>query len=349
LHGTSKARAVEVFAHQGTFSQHNDQTLLHQQPEAFVGHAVQTQLNVRESMYKPSFYEAVAKVMKLRQQYVEERFVFIKARDMKSILLGLGASEEDVARLGTVSNALKDDPTIPFRKTRNCRFCFDLDTKSVRRLEFQPFMLSEDEDFVRHDSGQVRRFDEIDNDIQLNSVFQALLVFKAMMVNGISIKARPKLEYDTNKWILTLFNTRTLTTPELLGEPALEGVHCDGVDHTMTMLLGSTNMAPNAAATFVHSMDETTGIKLREATQHKILGRVQHSELLDTVMIMDHERKHSLSAIYPEDKTKGAERDMLILFTRRPYTENHVAAQFDSLKPHPDLPMEIPLFIPGSS
>ena len=57
-----------------------------------------------------------------------------------------------------------------------------------------------------------------------------------------AVAQRPKLDYGNASWISTLFSIRTTTTPGLLGEPALEGVHSDGVDHTMTTFLGSANM-----------------------------------------------------------------------------------------------------------
>ncbi|KND92252.1 hypothetical protein TOPH_03030 [Tolypocladium ophioglossoides CBS 100239] len=304
------------------------------------------QLNILEQSHKPEFYETISKIMDIRQRYVEDRSVFIESRDMVPLMLGLGASPEDMERLQVVSDHLYHDPTLPFRRSRNGRFCIDFDTNTLRRLEFQPFMLSLEEDFKRHDSGKIRRFDEVQDELQLNSVFQALFTFKAMILHGVHTVQRPKLEYDSNKWVTTLFNLRTVTTPDILGEPALEGVHSDGVDHTMTTYLGSNNMAPNSAATFMHGMGETTGSQLDEISPHHLLSRVQHKNFLDTLVIVDHERKHSLSAVYPVDKTKEATRDMLIFFTRKPVEKTHTSGSIDSLTPHQDMPMEVPIFVP---
>lgn len=305
------------------------------------------QLNVVEQKYNPEFYEAVSKIMELRQQYLENRAIWVDSDQMIPLLKSLGAREEDMPGMQTLSDNLYSDPTLPFRKSRNGRFCIDFDTNSLRRLEFQPFALSEGEDFKRYDSGQIRRFDEIENELQLNSVCQALFIFKAMIIHGIEVTHREKLDYSWNKFICTLFSVRTITTPEILGEPALEGVHSDGVDHTMTTYLGSNNMAPNSAATFMHSMDEQTGIQLKEINPEHIMQRVQHKKFLDTLIIADHERKHSLSPVRPIDMTKEATRDMLIFFTRKPVEKDHISGSIDSQIPHEHLPMEIPLFIPG--
>nr|POF13543.1 hypothetical protein CFP56_02566 [Quercus suber] len=304
------------------------------------------QLNILEQAWKPEYYEAISKIMKIRETYLENRSTFIEGEKLVPILRFLGAKDEDIPKLQKVSNRLYEDPTLPFRKSRNGRFCLDMDSQTLRRLEFQPFALSVEEDFKRYDSGQIRVFDEVENDLQLNSVFQALLVFKAMVIHGIPTVARPKLDYSGNKWVCTLFNLRTVTTPSMVGEPALEGVHSDGVDHTMTTFLGSDNMAADSAVTFMHDMKEQTGIKLNETTPELIKARVQHRHFLDTLMIVDHERKHSISPVYAVDKDKEATRDMLIFFTRRPVESAHISGSIDSLKAHEGLPMEVPLFVP---
>jgi hypothetical protein len=348
FHESTKAKAVEAAVASHTSGlQHMTPPPFTIPPQPAATQQLHQQLNIVEQAYKPEFYEAVAEVMRLRKKYVEDRCIFIESRDMIPILLGLGGRPEDLPKLQEVSNNLYHDPTLPFRRSRNGRFCIDFDTNTLRRLEFQPFTLTVEEDFKRYDSGQIRRFDEIQNELQLNSVFQALFAFKAMMLHGVTIARRPKLEYGVNKWVCTLFNLRTVTTPDILGEPALEGVHSDGVDHTMTTYLGSNNMAPNSAATFMHGMGETTGIQLEEISPKHLLGRVQHKNLLDTLMIVDHERKHSLSAVYPIDKTKEATRDMLIFFTRKPVERTHISGSIDSLHAHKELPMEVPLFVPG--
>lgn len=307
------------------------------------------QLNVLEQSQKPEFYKAISKIMAIRQTYVEKRFVWVPAEEMIDICMNLGATKEDLDALPSVSEKLYFDPTLPFRKTRNGRFCFDYDTQSVRRLEFQPFALSADEDFKRYDSGHMRRFDEIEDDLQLNTVLQALLVFKGMVVHGVEMAHRPKLDYDWNKNILTLFSLRTTTNQEILGEPALEGIHSDGVDHTMTTFLGSENMRHDSAVTFMHAMDETTGIPLNDAKPENIRARVQHTKLLDTLVLVDHENKHSLSPVYQEDLSKDATRDMLVFFTRKPVEKDHISGKIDSMNPHKEKKMEIPLFIPKTN
>lgn len=305
-----------------------------------------SQLSVHEHAYKPEYYNAIAKIMQWRKRYLEDRAIFIKHDEMADLMRGLGAAEQDFDSLQLVSDNLYADPTLPFRKSRNGRFCIDYDTQSLRRLEFQPFALSVDEDFKRYDSDTVRVFDEVENELQLNSVLQGLLIFKAIMIHGVPTLNRHNLDYSWNKWVCTLFSVRTITRPDILGQPALEGVHTDGVDHTMTTYLGSKNMSPNSAVTLLHDRSETTGVAFQETSPEKIHARAQHRNFLDTLLVADHEYKHSLSPVYAVDEMEEATRDMLVIFTRKPVTQDHISSAIDSLTPHRTLPMEIPLFIP---
>lgn len=226
----------------------------------------------------------------LRTRYIRDRFIFIEGHKLQGYLRCLGASDSDIASLQRVSENLQSDPTLPFRKSRNGRFLFDYHRSSISRLEYQPFVLSHDEDFVRFDSNKLRSFDEINDDLQLNTAFQALLCIKSMIINKVYIHPRKNLLPDRHRNVCTVFNLRTLTTPNLLGEPALEGVHSDGVEHTMTTLLGTKNMSSDSAVTFIHDAREDNGVSWDNAREYYLLGKVQHRHFLDTLLIMDSEK-----------------------------------------------------------
>ena len=108
---------------------------------------------------------AIADLILLREQFIKNRVIFVESSRMIAILKVLGATDEDMEKMRTVSNNLLDDPTLPFRKSKNGRFCFDFKQSQVRCPEFWPFTLPIEEDFVRHDSGYIRKFQEIDEDL----------------------------------------------------------------------------------------------------------------------------------------------------------------------------------------
>lgn len=278
-------------------------------------------------------------LQQIRQAYVTNRVAFVPGQTIMQILMAMGVKESEFDDLQRVSDSLPPDPTLAFRRSRNGRFVIDFDNRSIKRTEYQPFVLSKEEDFVRHDSGKIREFRGIQDDLQLNAAFQGLLRFKACVIDGVDIEGRPKLNHDSRQWVSTVFNLRTVTTPELLGEPALEGVHSDGVEHTMTTLLGHANMSSSSAETFIHDVREVNGTPNAKANRDLILGKVHHLEFMDTLLIVDNERKHSLTPVHAIDESRSATRDMLIFFTRRPTETEHPTHPYDSLVPHREMPM----------
>ncbi|CNL96409.1 2OG-Fe dioxygenase family protein [Yersinia frederiksenii] len=275
----------------------------------------------------------------IKEEYQKNRSIFIPGHIIRKIILSLKVDPADFTKLESISNHLISDPTLPFRKTKTGRFCFNFKNSTIERIEFQPFVLSAEEDFVRHDSGETRCFRGIGDDLQLNTVFQALMMIKAYLVSDVTVAPRPKLNQDSHQSLCTVFNLRTVTTPILLGEPSLEGVHSDGADHTMTIFLGSKNMSSNSAKTFVHDMKQKNGLSHNEIDRSYVLKEIQHKKFLDTLLFVDHERKHSLTPIFAQDKTKEATRDMLIMLTRKPVEDGHISFQYDSFLPHREIPL----------
>ncbi|KAI9047120.1 hypothetical protein LZ554_009193 [Drepanopeziza brunnea f. sp. 'monogermtubi'] len=285
----------------------------------------------------------IDEILELQKTFAEKRLVFVEGERMTSWLMGLGASAEDLEKIQKVSNKLQGDPTLPFRKSKNGRFLLDFDRNELQRLEFQEFVLSAAEDFVRHDSEKTRTFEQITTDLQGNTALQALFLFKSLMIRLISTKHRPMLDYDFNAYVCTLFNLRTVTTGDLVGEPALEGVHSDGVDFTMTTFLGAENMTDDSAITFVHDNKEKTAARWHETDPKFLRGSYQHRHFMDTLLFVDAEYKHSLTAVEQKDLSRSATRDMLIFFTRKPVVKGHVSYKYDSLVEHQTLPLRISL------
>jgi hypothetical protein len=305
-------------------------------------------LNVLERRYHAQFYESIAAIMALRNSYLQNRFIFVRGDDMIPILTGLGAREDDFEYVKQISDLTGPDPTLDYRSVTYGRYCIDPETRSIRRLESQPYTLTEQEDYKRHDSGIPRMFDEAPTDMQGNTVVQALMLFKALVFQGVPITHRDRLDYSSPAWICTMFNARTHTSKNngIFGEPALEGVHSDGSDHTMTVFLGSQNMRVDSAVTFMHDNEETTGVQIWETNPTLIRARVHHQHFLDTLVFVDHDFKHSVTSVHQLDASQPACRDMLVVFTRRPKLEGHVSGYADTMELHCTEPLHLPMWLP---
>lgn len=305
-------------------------------------------LNVLERRYHARFYESIAAIMALRNTYLQNRFIFVRGEDMVPILEGLGARQDDFESVKQVSDLTGPDPTLDYRSVTYGRYCIDPETRSIRRLAAQPYTLTLQEDYKRHDSGIPRMFDETPTDMQGNTVVQALMLFKALVFQGVPVTPRDCLDYSSPAWICTVFNARTHTSKNngIFGEPALEGVHSDGSDHTMTVFLGSKNMRADSAVTFMHDNKETTGVQVWETNPTLIRARVHHQHFLDTLVFVDHDFKHSVTSVHQLDAAQPASRDMLVVFTRRPKVEGHVSGYVDTMDLHTTAPLQMPMWLP---
>lgn len=290
-----------------------------------------------------SLHPVEKQLEKIREDYTNNRFTFVPGEMMKEIIRYFGATEKDIRSLQYSGDRLGNDPTLPFRKSRNGRFLIDFEKRSLSRLNFQPFVLSKEEDFVRDDSGKNRSFRGIQDEVQANTAFQGLLKFKASIIEEMDILPRPDLQNMMDKWVSTVFQLRTITNPKLIGAPAKEGVHSDGVEHTMTTFLYSRNMSNESAISKVHINSEVTGTHWADVDEKLVVGKHQHRHYLDTLLIVDTELKHSVSDVYAVDNGHDAIRDMVIFFTRRPKANTHSTYSNDPLHPHLEIPMEIVL------
>lgn len=280
---------------------------------------------------------------KIRNDYIQNRYTFIEGRVMIEILRFFDATEDDLIKLQYSGGELGKDPTLLFRESRNGRFLIDFQEQNIQRLKFQPFVLSADEDFVRDDSGQLRYFRGIQDNIQNNTAFQGLLKFQSYMIKGMKVEARKNLEKAFHQWVSTIFQLRTITSKDLLGEPAKEGVHSDGVEHTMTTFMHAKNMTNYSAISKIHTQDEVNGISWNKVDERFVIEEFQHRHFLDTLLIVDSELKHSLSPVNAIDKNKLSTRDMIIFFTRRPKNEKHGSFHLDSLEAHDEIPLSFKL------
>ncbi|KAJ5752877.1 hypothetical protein N7520_009794 [Penicillium odoratum] len=303
-------------------------------------------LDVFQQAETPEFFRSVAEAMQLRQHYLRDGCIFIKGEDLIPILKGIGAREEDFEKLKKVSHHLDPDPTVNYRTLRSGRFSVDTRAGTIERLERQPFILTTVENYKRHDSDVPRDFGDFDENHQDNTAIQALVIFKAWVTQNVPVLARPGLDYEKDTVLTEIFNVHTFTDEGIQGYPALEGVHQDGSDHTMTVILGASNITSDSGITFVHARDETTGVQFSETRMDLLKGRYQHRDFLDTLLFADNSTKHSVTPVYALDPSQPSYRDMFVIFSRKPRSAIHSSGLPDSLEPHKKFKLKFPIWLP---
>ena len=273
----------------------------------------------------------------------ENRNIWIDGKDMRQLLLHLfGATEDDLNALEHAAENMNNDPALKFRKNANVRLGLDLNYGTARSLERSPYVLTAKEGFKRHDAGSYRFFGDVQDWVVENTAFKAIVKFKSLMM--YNVKTTPRPGCDPNAMInQNFFFTRVISTPKLMGEPATEGVHQDGVEFTMTTLLKTRNVdfeIQKAAVSKLFDLNQNIGVAFDKTNASNVVTTVQHRHFLDTLLFVDNELRHAVSPLHMTDPNDVAYRDIIVVFSRRmaPNNSKFISAGFDSVKSHPILP-----------
>ena len=108
---------------------------------------------------------------------------------------------------------------------------------------------------------------------------------------------------DVARWHVEVHQFRIEAQPGAAGHPTPEGVHRDGVDFVLVLLVARTNIA--SGTTTVHDL---TG---RE------LGSFTLTEPLDAALLDDARVAHGVTPVTPIDPPVPAYRDVLVVTFRR--------------------------------
>ena len=104
------------------------------------------------------------------------------------------------------------------------------------------------------------------------------------------------------RWKVECHQFRIEARPDAAGLPTPEGVHRDGVDYVLVLLVSRVNI--ESGTTTVHAFDD------------RALGSFTLAEPLDAALVDDSRVKHGVTAVRPLDPTKEAHRDVLVVTFR---------------------------------
>lgn len=283
----------------------------------------------------------INKISEIRKEYKNNKYVFIPQNIIIDLIKQLGAEEKDINALMEYGDYLAQDPTLSFRHSRTGRYLFDNNIETISRLEYQPFVLTEEDGFIREDSGAQRHFRALDDRWQSNTAYQALLKLKMLLIQGNTFTPRHLTDQNSPKSISTVFHLRLIAQPDSLSELSIEGVHKDGVDHTMIVMMNKNNVKDNTGALRVHSPKEAIGTPWQEINPENVLYEHNNAQYLDVLLIADNELNHSGTPIFTHDNKNQAYQDFIVLLSRYPTVDSHPSHRFDSMNSHPDLPLTL--------
>jgi hypothetical protein len=141
--------------------------------------------------------------------------------------------------------------------------------------------------------GIERWFEPIRPEILASHSFEAVMAFTLRLFGSL----RPGLD-----WHIECHQFRIEARPEAAGLPTPEGVHRDGVDCVLVLMVNRVNI--ESGTTTVHGLDDAP------------LGSFTLANPLDAALVDDTRVKHGVTAVRPLDRSREAHRDVLVVTLR---------------------------------
>jgi len=144
--------------------------------------------------------------------------------------------------------------------------------------------------------GDIERwFEPITEAVGASGAMQAVLRFATSFFGP--------LVREVARWHLEVHQFRIEAASDAPGEPTPEGVHRDGVDYVLVLMIDRHNIA--SGTTTIHSPDGAT------------LGSFTLTWPLDAALVDDARVYHGVTPVLPLDAAKPAHRDVLVVTLRR--------------------------------
>ncbi|OYV36515.1 MAG: hypothetical protein B7Z80_15340 [Rhodospirillales bacterium 20-64-7] len=92
-------------------------------------------------------------------------------------------------------------------------------------------------------------------------------------------------------------------SPNQVGQPTPEGMHQDGVDWVLVLMVGRRNIA--SGMTSIHGLDR------------QLIGSFTLEQPMDAALVNDHRVFHGVTPVQPLDPGEPAYRDVLVVTYRQ--------------------------------
>lgn len=228
----------------------------------------------------------------------QDDFLFIDHRRSIDLLSGLArAPIGDDQEFLDSWNHLEQDQYMAdggkYRKRRHAVYAIQNAGEQAQKMPYQPHYQTVD--YNPLNGGVARYFAPILDDLHHSATLAALLEFGNSVFSQITGK---------NQWHIELHQFRIEARDGQLGKPTPEGVHRDGVDFVIVVMIKRVNI--DSGATTIFDPD------------NKLVGEFMLRETFDMVLVNDRRVYHGVTPITPIDPKLEAFRDVLVITFRAP-------------------------------
>jgi len=221
-------------------------------------------------------------------------FAFVQARRMRELLERCGALD-DWSRFAASWSDLELDTYMAdggrYRRRRHATFAAAAGAPGTERRPHQPHYQTPE--YNRLHGGIERWFAPLSPEIAAGPTMRTILGFCRALFD--------RLSPDTS-WHIELHQFRIEPHPGEAGRPTPEGMHRDGVDYVLVLMVDRQNIA--SGMTSIHDL---------EGNQ---LGSFTLAEPLDAALVYDRRVYHGVTPVEPIDPGRPAHRDVLVVTFR---------------------------------
>lgn len=240
----------------------------------------------------PSLAQTLAPI---RSALGEEGFCYRRAPLMDPLLRHFGARDwESFAaswdRLG-LDRYMADGG----RYRRRRYGTFSLSPAGISRKRHQPHYQSRDYNVLN--GGIERWFRAIEDNVGEHPAMIASLRLFGSLAYALTLP-----EERPDSWHAEVHQFRIEARADMLGSPTPEGMHRDGVDWVMVMMVARENV--RSGVTSIHDIHRAP------------VGSFTLEEPMDTAFVDDHRVYHGVTGVEPVDPARPAHRDVLVVTLR---------------------------------
>ena len=229
-----------------------------------------------------------------------EKYLFIDSARIVEILSTITAAEIGADQDFLDSwNRLEEDRYMAdggrYRKRRHAVYAIQKPGEAARLMPYQPHYQSLDYNSLN--GGVARYFAPILDDLNRSATLAALLDLGNRVFSRLA---------GNFQWHIELHQFRIEARDGKYGKPTPEGVHRDGVDFVIVMMIKRVNI--DSGATTIYDLD------------NRLVGEIMLHRTFDTVLVNDRAVYHGVTPITQIDPAKEAYRDVLVITFKKPDT-----------------------------
>ncbi len=227
----------------------------------------------------------------LQSTLAQDGFAFVHAGDIRHLVSAFG-SLGDWERFADSWNRLELDGYMAdggrYRRRRHAVFAAPR-TGPITRATHQPHFQTVEYNPLH--GGIERWFEPIEPAIGETATLEALLEFCRALFGSLA--------EEVAEWRVEVHQFRIEARAGEIGRPTPEGVHRDGVDYVLVLLVHRRNIA--SGMTTIHSVDRGE------------LGHFTLTDPLDAALVDDRRVAHGVTPVEPLDPALPAYRDVLVV------------------------------------